>query len=79
MEEKAETTTGASTNPFDFDVDFGKVQKRRERAMAAKEAQKAPEEQGILHQMDQDAAATTNTTVSTTDNLPNTGKKIDPR
>ena len=79
MEEKAETTTGASTNPFDFDVDFGKVQKRQERAMAAKEAQKAPEEQGILIQMDQDAAATTNTTVSTTDNLPNTRKKIDPR
>jgi hypothetical protein len=30
----------ASSNPFDFDVDFSQVQKRRERARAAKESAK---------------------------------------
>lgn len=41
-----------SADPFDFQVDFDKVQKRRERAAAAKEAAKSPEEQAILPQMD---------------------------
>jgi hypothetical protein len=41
-----------SDNPFDFDVDFSKIQKRRERAKAAKEERKNDDEKPILSGMD---------------------------
>ena len=39
-------------SPFDFDVDFSQVQKRRERAKAAREAEKEEAAQAILAGMD---------------------------
>jgi hypothetical protein len=42
----------ASSNPFDFDVDFTQVQKRRERAKAAKEAGKDEAEKSLVANMD---------------------------
>ncbi|GKY99268.1 hypothetical protein MPSEU_000881900 [Mayamaea pseudoterrestris] len=42
----------SSDNPFDFDVDFSKIQKRRERAKAAKEERKHEDETPILPGMD---------------------------
>lgn len=41
-----------SSNPFDFDVDFGKVQARRERARAAKQEAKPEAEKPILQYVD---------------------------
>lgn len=44
-----------SNNPFDFDVDFDEIQKRRDRAKARKAAAAPEESKAILPQMDETA------------------------
>lgn len=56
-EDALPATTSNNNNPFDFDVDFNKVAKRRERAKAAKDAQKDEAEKPILSNMDPDDVA----------------------
>jgi hypothetical protein len=50
----AARSSSDSTNPFDFDVDFSKIQKRRDRAKAAKEERKHEDEKPLMPGMDSD-------------------------
>ena len=48
------TNTTNNTNPFDFDVDFDKVQRRRDQYLAKKAAEKAKSDAALLSGMDAD-------------------------